>query len=190
MNIGYIRVSTLEQNTERQEEALKKYRIDKVFIDKSSGKNTEREQFNAMLDFVRDGDCVYVQSFDRLSRNLADLIKTVNVLSEKHVGLISIKENFDLSTPTGRLMLQLCGAISQFERENLLERQREGIEIAKRHHKYKGRPLKTYEGTLKNDVLEKIINKEISVTAGAKILNVTRATIYNYLKSYDRGNSI
>lgn len=186
MNIGYIRVSTVDQNTERQEEALKKYRIDKVFIDKSSGKNTERKQFNAMLEFVRDGDCVYVQSFDRLSRNLADLIKTINTLSDKHVGLISIKENFDLSTPTGRLMLQLCGAISQFERENLLERQREGIEIAKRHHKYKGRPLNKYDDNLKNDILEKVISNEMTVTAASKVLNVTRATIYNYLKAYKK----
>ena len=187
MNIGYIRVSTLEKNTERQEEALKKYRIDKVFIDKSSGKNTERKQFNAMLEFVRDGDCVYVQSFDRLSRNLADLIKTINTLSDKHVGLISIKENFDLSTPTGRLMLQLCGAISQFERENLLERQREGIAIAREKGVYKGRKPNVYEGTLKEDVLNDVVTKKISVSEAARLLGVTRATVYNYLKTYNKG---
>lgn len=187
MNIGYIRVSTVDQNTERQEEALKKYRIDKVFIDKSSGKNTEREQFNAMLEFVRDGDCIYVQSFDRLSRNLADLIKTINTLSDKHVGLISIKENFDLSTPTGRLMLQLCGAISQFERENLLERQREGIAIAKEKGIYKGRKPNVYEGTFKNDVLNDVVTKKITVTEAARLLGVTRATVYNYLKTYNKG---
>lgn len=186
MNIGYARVSTVDQNIERQLEAFKQYRIDKVFIDKSSGKNTEREQFNAMINFVRDGDCVYVQSFDRLSRNLPDLIKTVNVLSEKHVGLISIKEQFDLSTPTGRLMLQLCGAISQFERENLLERQREGIEIAKRNHKYKGRPMKAFDGDIKNNVLDEVVNKKITVTAAAEALGVSRVTVYNYLKHYNK----
>jgi len=124
----------------------------------------------------------------RLSRNLADLIKTVNVLSDKHVGLISIKENFDLSTPTGRLMLQLCGAISQFERENLLERQREGIEIAKRNHKYKGRPMKAFDGDIKNNVLDEVVNKKITVTAAAEALGVSRVTVYNYLKHYNKEN--
>lgn len=186
MNIGYIRVSTIDQNIDRQMEALKQYRLDKVFIDRCSGKNTERPEFNNMMQYLRDGDTLYVQSFDRLSRNIVDLLNTINKLNSKNIRLISLKESFDLTSPTGRLILEIIGAISQFERENLLERQREGIAIAKQKGVYKGRKPNVYEGSFKNDVLNDVIAKKISVSEAARLLGVTRATVYNYLKQYKR----
>ena len=103
MKIGYVRVSTAEQNEQRQVEALKKFDMDKVFIDKASGKNADREQLNLMLDYVRDEDVVYVSDFSRLSRSVSDLLVIMEQLEKKQVGLVSLKEGFDISTPTGKL---------------------------------------------------------------------------------------
>lgn len=139
MKVGYVRVSTLDQNPARQEELMKALEVEKVFSEKISGKNTERPQFNAMLSFLREGDTLYVESFSRLSRSTKDLLKTVSVLNEKGVQLVSEKERVDTTTPQGRFMLTVFAALSELERENILERQREGIEIAKAEGKYKGR---------------------------------------------------
>jgi DNA invertase Pin-like site-specific DNA recombinase len=130
-NIAYVRVSTAEQNEARQIEALKKHNIDKWFTEKVSGKNMNRPQLEAMLDYVREGDTVYIHDFSRLARSTKDLLSIVEQLQEKGVHLVSNKENLDTSTPTGKLMLTMIAAINEFERENLLERQREGIAIAK-----------------------------------------------------------
>ena len=138
MNISYIRVSTIEQNEARQIESLNKYNINKQFIEKVSAKDTKRPQLQAMLDYAREGDTVYVHDFSRLARSTKDLLDIVEKLKAKGVKLVSIKEALDTSTPQGKLMLTMLGAIYEFERENLLERQREGIQIAKKEGKYKG----------------------------------------------------
>ena len=139
MNIAYVRVSTIEQNPGRQYEDLKKYSIDKWFEEKASGRDTQRPVLNEMLSFVRDGDILYVESFSRLARNTSDLLKIVEDLEKKNVKIISQKENLDTKTPTGKMMLTMIAAIATFERELILERQREGIELARRAGKYKGR---------------------------------------------------
>lgn len=139
MRVGYVRVSTAEQNPARQVELMKSLDVEKVFLDKISGKNTDRPQFNEMLSFLRDGDTLYVESFSRLSRSTKDLLNTVGVLSARGVQLVSDKEKVDTNTPQGRFMLTVFAALSELERENILERQREGIEIAKAEGKYKGR---------------------------------------------------
>ena len=184
MNIGYVRVSTAEQNEDRQIEAISKAvnHIDKWFTEKVSGKNTEREQFRLMMDFVREGDEVYVLDWSRLSRSTKDLLDTIEKLNNKGVKLVSLKEQFDTSTPTGKLMLGLISSINQYEREILLERQREGIEIAKQKNVYKGRSRKEFDEILLNDVLGKVQNKSITVSEAARRLNVTRPTVYNILK--------
>ena len=125
MKIAYVRVSTVEQNEARQIEALKKYDVDKWFTEKVSAKDTNRPQLQAMIDFAREGDTIYIHDFSRLARSTADLLKLVEQLQAKGVHLVSNKENIDTSTPTGRLMLTMIGAINEFERCNLLERQRE-----------------------------------------------------------------
>lgn len=141
-NVAYIRVSTYEQNEGRQLEALKQYKIDKWFIDKCSGKNTDRTELKKLLEYVRENDIIYIESFSRLARNTKDLLEIIERLN--HAGIIvkSLKESFDTSTPTGKLMLTMIGAIATFEREIILERQREGIALAKTEGKYKGRKQK------------------------------------------------
>lgn len=139
MKVGYIRVSTLEQNLTRQEKLMESFGVDKIYAEKLSGKDTNRPEFKEMLEFLREGDVLYVESFSRLSRSTRDLIDTVNYLNDKGISLVSDKEKIDTTTPQGRLVMTVFAAINQFERETILERQREGIEIAKGEGKYKGR---------------------------------------------------
>ena len=138
MNIAYVRVSTVEQNEDRQIEALQKHNIEKWFTEKVSGKNTNRPQLKAMLDFAREGDIIFIHDFSRLARSTKDLLDIVDQLNNKGIHLVSNKESIDTSTPQGKLMLTMIGAIYEFERTNLLERQKEGIAIAKRKGIYKG----------------------------------------------------
>ena len=138
-NILYIRVSTQEQETARQEALIEQYKIERVFTDKLSGKNTDRPQFKEMMRYLRDGDTLYVESLSRLSRSTLDLLKTVDELSEKGVMLVSVKENIDTDTPQGRFVLSIFAALSELEREQMLQRQAEGIAAAKAAGKYQGR---------------------------------------------------
>ncbi|MFP1455042.1 recombinase family protein [Escherichia coli] len=127
-NIGYIRVWTFQQNTDRQ---LAGVTLDKVFEDKASGKNTQRPQFEAMMNYVREGDVLHVHSIDRLCRNTADLLATVEQLTERGVSVHFHKEDFKTKLPAGNMMLTVLAAVAQMEREMMLERQREGIAAAK-----------------------------------------------------------
>ena len=129
----------MEQNEERQLEAFKGLELYKIYIEKISAKDTKRPLLQQMLEYVREGDTVYIKDFSRLARNTKDLLEITETLTERGVKLISLKEDLDTGTPTGKLMLTMLGAINTFERENLLERQREGIAIAKRKGLYKGR---------------------------------------------------
>jgi len=186
MKVGYVRVSTEEQNEQRQVEALEKFGVEKTYIDKASGKNTDRPQFKAMMDFVREGDIVYVLDFSRMSRSLPDLLSVMEKLKEKKVALKSLKENFDTGTPTGKLMLQVVAAINEFERENIKERQMEGIRIAQREGRYQGRKRIELEG------FEEIYSlwKEGDVTAASasRHLGISRGTFYNRVKEYETMN--
>lgn len=182
MTIGYVRVSTAEQNVDRQIEAIQnEVAVDKWFVEKISGKNTEREQYKLMMEFVREGDEVYVSDWSRLSRSTKDLLITIETLNNKGVKLVSLKEKFNTSTPTGKLMLGLISSINQYEREILLERQREGIEIARRRGIYKGRVPKQFDEELLAEVLDALRNKKMSVTKAAELLGVTRPTVYKIL---------
>ena len=185
MKVAYIRVSTVEQNEARQLEAMQGKGIEKYFTEKVSGKNTDRPQLQKMLDYVREGDTVYIHDFSRLARSTKDLLEIVELLNNKGVTLISNKENIDTSTPTGKLMLTMIGAIAEFERANLLERQKEGIEIAKRQGKYKGGQVKAIDDTIFNKFYEKYKSREITKTELAEVLNISRPTLNRLLK--DKG---
>lgn len=137
--IGYIRVSTEKQETARQQEIMNSYQVDRIFSEKLSGANTDRPQLKAMLDYVRDGDTLYIESISRLGRSAKDLLNIIDTLTTKGVTLISHKESIDTDTPAGKFMLTVFAALSQLEREQLKLRQREGIEIAKAQGKYTGR---------------------------------------------------
>ena len=183
-HIAYVRVSTVEQNEARQLEALKKYDIDKWFTEKVSGKDTHRPELQRMLEFVRDGDTIYIHDFSRLARSTKDLLEIVEQLQIKGVELVSNKENIDTSTPTGKLMLTMIAAIAEFERENLLERQREGIAIAKKDGKYKGRKPVNIDETLFKAQFERYKNREINKGEFAKVLDVSRPTLDKLLAEY------
>ncbi len=147
MNIAYVRVSTVLQNEARQVEALEKYGIERWYTEKISGKDANRPKLQEMLEYVREGDTVHIHDLSRLARSTADLLVIVDLLAKKGVHLVSNKENIDSSTPTGKLMLTMIGAINEFERTNILERTREGIAIAKREGIYKGRkPIEIPDG--------------------------------------------
>lgn len=139
MNVMYIRCSTEEQNEARQIESANELGISKLFIDKASGKNADRQALKEMMNYVREGDTVYCSDISRIARNTKDLLNIVEELNNKGVFFVSLKEQLDTSTPSGKFMLTIFGAMAELERENILARQREGIEIAKREGKYKGR---------------------------------------------------
>jgi DNA invertase Pin-like site-specific DNA recombinase len=181
MQVGYIRVSTVEQNEARQIRAMEERSIDKLFVDKCSGKNKNRPELNSLLDYVREGDTVNVESFSRLARSTKDLLELTEHLRNKGVQLISFKENIDTSTATGKLMLTMIAAIAEFERDNLLERQREGIAIAKEKGMYKGRkkiePPKNWE-----EVYKMWKNREIKGNEAMALLGLKRNTFYRLVK--------
>ena len=185
MNVAYVRVSTVEQNEDRQLEALKKHSIDKWFTEKVSGKDTNRPQLKAMLDFVREGDTIYIHDFSRLARSTKDLLDIVEELKAKNVHLVSNKENIDTSTPSGKLMLTMIGAIAEFERANLLERQKEGIAVAKEKGKYKGGQVKKIDSALFDKLYDQYNHREINKKQFAEKLNVSRPTLDKLLK--DKG---
>lgn len=185
MNIAYVRVSTEEQNEQRQIEALEKFNIEKWFKEKVSGKNTDRAELKNMIEFARDGDTIYVLDFSRLARSTIDLLSLVDQLNKKNIHLVSIKENVDSSTPTGKLMLTMIGAIAEFERANILERQREGIEIAKREGKYVGRQPAKVNKELFETAYEQYITRKLNKIQFAAKINVTRPTLDKLIKAYE-----
>lgn len=184
-NISYIRVSTIEQNEERQVRAInEKVKIDKQFIEKASAKDTKRPQLKAMLDYAREGDAIYILDFSRLARSTKDLLELIDYFEKKNVKLISIKENLDTGTATGKLMLTMISAINQFERDNLLERQREGIAIAKEKGKYKGRKKIEYPASWE-EIYSKYKTREITGTKAMELLGLKRNTFYSLKKEYE-----
>lgn len=184
MQIAYIRVSTVEQNEQRQIEAMQKYGIEKWFTEKISAKDTNRPKLQELLEFAREGDTIHIHDFSRLARSTKDLLDIVEQLNQKGVHLISNKENIDTSTPTGKLMLTMIGAINEFERINLLERQREGIAIAKRNGKYKGGKRKTVTNFAEH--YSRYMSREISKSALARELNISRPTLDKLISEYNQ----
>ena len=182
MNIAYIRVSTVEQNEQRQIEAMKPFNVEKWFIEKISAKDTNRPKLQELLEFAREGDTIHVHDFSRLARSTKDLLDIVEQLTQKNIYLVSNKENIDTSTPTGKLMLTMIGAINEFERYNLLERQREGIAIAKRNGKYTGGKRKNVPNF--ENGYQRYLRREISKVALAKELRISRPTLDKLIKEY------
>ena len=186
MQLAYIRVSTAEQNEQRQLEAMERYHIEKWFIEKVSGKNMDRPKLRELLDFAREGDTIHIHEFSRLARSTKDLLDIVELLNRKGVTLVSNKENIDTSTPTGKLMLTMIGAINEFERTNLLERQREGIAIAKREGKYTGGKKKQIPDFAA--YYEQYRTSRITKTALAKELQISRPTLDRMIADYEQEN--
>ena len=187
-NIAYIRVSTAEQNEARQKEALQKYNIDRWFIAKASGKDLNRPKLQEMLEYIREDDVVYVEEFSRLGRSTADLLATVQKIENAGARFVSLKEQFDTTTPAGRLQMTMMAAIAEFERDMILERQREGIAIAKAAGKYKGRK----EITVPNigDYYEKYMSRQGTKVSIAAELGISRTTLDKLFRKYRKEHDL
>ena len=177
-----IRVSTAEQNEDRQVKALENNKIEKWFIEKISGKNTNRPKLQEMLDFVREGDVIYVHDLSRMARSTMDLLQISKVLQEKGVHLVSNKESVDTTTPAGKLMFTMVGAIAEFERDVILERQREGIALAKEKGKYKGRKAKEIPNF--DDYYERYMRREITKAEIQRENHVSRTVVDRYFRDH------
>lgn len=188
MKVGYVRISTRDQNTARQDVLMEELGVEKVYTDKISGKNTDRPELQKMLDFVREGDVVIVESFSRLARNTRDLLNLTDQLREKNVQFVSQKERIDTGTPAGEFMLAVFAALAQFERETLLQRQAEGMAIAKSEGRLTGRPKKA-EDTFEDVYLAVKAGKK-SVTQGARELGISRSTWYRKAKEYEEEQKV
>src|SRR5512135_2914972 len=178
--IGYVRVSTIEQSEARQLEGIA---LDKVFLDKASGKDTKRPQLELLMSFVRTGDTVVVHSMDRLARNLDDLRRIVQTLTSKGVQIEFVKERLTFSgedSPMANLMLSVMGAFAEFERALIRERQKEGIALAKRKGIYKGRKKALSAEQVAQ--LQARLSTGVSKAQVARELKISRETLYQYLK--------
>ena len=180
--VAYIRVSTVEQNDARQREAMASHGIDRYFIDHASGKNMDRPQLQEMLKYIREGDTVYVSEFARLGRSTADLLQLVQQIQDSGAHLISLKESFDTSTPAGKLQMTMLAAIAEFERAMILERQKEGIAIAKREGKYKGRKQVSVPNI--GEYYDSYMQREKNKVQIAKELNISRNTLDRLFREY------
>ncbi len=185
MRVGYVRVSSGSQNPERQRVALKQAGVEKVFEDIRSGKDTNRDALKTMMSFVREGDTVVVESISRLGRNTRDLLAIVDELNKKSVGLLSLKEAFDSSTPSGKLVLTIFAAISQMEREYIRNRQREGIELLKAKGGYKGRkPIQVDDDKFKA-IYDLWKADQITAVEAMKRLGLKKNTFYRRIKNME-----
>ena len=180
MKIGYIRVSTQEQNTMRQEALMETLDVDEVYIDRMSGKNTNRPELQKMMEYVRRGDTVIVESISRFARNTRDLLELVERLTATGVEFVSKKEAIDTTTPTGKFMLTVFGAVAELEREYILQRQREGIAIAKANGIYRGRkPIQRPEF---NQVVSLWRSGELTAAEAMRRLDMKSSTFYRRAK--------
>ncbi|WP_026585293.1 recombinase family protein [Bacillus sp. J33] len=176
---GYARVSTRQQELARQLDLLKKYNCNEILTEKMTGTKANRPELNRLKDKLRPGDTVVVESFSRLGRSTKDLIDLVNYFEEHDIKLISLKENFDTSTPQGRLMMTVFQAFSQFERDLIVERTKEGLKSARARGRQGGRPK------VNSKEITKAINlyhtEQYSVKEIVEMTGISRATLYRYL---------
>ena len=185
MLVGYVRISSLDQNPERQLEELNALKVEKIFMDKLSGKNIERPELQKMLSFVREGDTLVVHSLDRLARNLTDLLTMVQDLTGRGVSVRFLNEKLDFdagkeASPVAKLMLSMVGAFAEFERSMIKRRQAEGIALAKERGVYKGRQRSVTEQT--KDV-PTMIDLAVPLSNAVKKVGISRTTAYKYLNA-------
>lgn len=183
--IGYVRVSTEEQNPARQEEILKEAGCVKIFVDKMSGKDTNRPELQKMLEYVREGDVLYVESISRLARSTRDLLNLVEQLQAKDVAFESQKEKIDTSTPQGKFMLTVFAAMADLEREQIRQRQAEGIAIAKAKGKYRGKAPVEYDKILFEELYKQWKDGKITQKYMCEKLGMCKATLYKKIRAYE-----
>lgn len=190
MKIGYVRVSTVEQNVDRQLKGLEHFNIEKWYIEKVSGKNTNRPEFQEMMSEVKEGDVIYVHALSRIARNARDLLNIQYELQEKGVDLVSNKESIDTKTPVGRAFFGMLAVMNQFEREVMLERQAEAIAVAKEKGTYRHRGDKKIDVELFDENYSLFISGNLTKVEFAKNIGVSRPTLDKILKKRERGEEI
>lgn len=190
MKIGYVRVSTEEQNIARQEVIMQQLGVEKIFIDKMSGKDRNRPELNNLMEYIREGDTVVVESISRMARSTADLLNIVDEFKCKGVEFISQKESIDTTTPQGKFMLTVFAALAELERENILQRQKEGIAVAKAQGKYKGRKPIEIDMDKFAEVYKEVLEGKIKNSYAMQVLGLKRNTYYNAVNKYKAENGL
>ena len=183
--IGYARCSTVEQNPARQKEFLKEIGCEKIFLDMMSGKNRNRPELEKMLEYVREGDVLYVESISRLARSTRDLLNIVDELAMKGVQFVSQKESIDTQSPQGKFMLTVFAAMAELERDQIRQRQAEGIAIAKAEGKYKGRMAIQFDRYMFEQLYKEWKAGKITQKYMCEKLRMSRRTLYKYIKQYE-----
>lgn len=185
MKVAYERVSTTGQSTLRQDVMMQQHEVEKVFSEKISGKNMDRPQLRKMLDFVREGDTVVIESISRLARSTRDFLNILDELEQKHVALVSLKEQIDTATPTGRFMVNVLASLAQLERQQILARQKEGIEAQKANGTYSGgRPRVQLNEKVFRSVCEEWKTGKLTAVEAMQKLGVSKATFYRKVKEF------
>lgn len=182
--IGYIRVSSIGQETARQDQLMHELGVEKVFSEKISGKTTDRSELQKMLQYVREDDILYVESISRLYRSIRDLLKIVDTLQNKGVKLVSCKESLDTGTPQGRFVLSIFAALAELEREQTLQRQKEGIEIAKAAGVYKGKQFQRIDEDQFQKLYRKWQDKEITAAEFGRRTGLPPSSLYRRITHY------
>lgn len=185
-NIAYVRVSTKEQNTGRQFQCFSErgIKLDKTFEEHISGKDTNRPELQKMLEYVREGDTLYIESISRLARSTADFLSIVKQLNDKGVAVNSLKESFDTSSPQGKFTLTIFAALAELERETIRERQREGIALCLQEGRAYGRPKKQFSKTFAGNYEAWKAGKIKSVEF-MRLENLKSSTFYRMTKEYE-----
>ena len=190
MKVGYARCSSEDQNPARQEKILMDSGCEKVFLDMLSGKDRNRPGLEDMLSFIREGDTVYVESISRLARSTKDLLNIVDEIKDKGALFVSEKEKIDTDTPQGKFMLTVFAALSELEREQIRERQAEGIAIAKRNGKYTGRQPIHYDHYLFEQLYRQWKAGEVTQKYMCKKLNMSRTTLSRRITDYEHSSTL
>lgn len=188
--IGYIRVSSVGQETTRQDQLMKDLGVEKVFSEKLSGKTADRPELQNMLKYIREDDVLYVESISRLSRSIRDLLKIVDTLNSKDVKRVSCKEALDTGTPQGRFVLSIFAALAELEREQTLQRQKEGIEIAKAAGVYKGKQFRRIDDKQFQQLYSKWSDKEITAAEFGRRSGLAPSTLYRRINHYQETGKI
>jgi len=181
LKYGYARVSTSDQILDRQLDMLSRYGVDKIYSEKMTGTRKDRPELQRLLDSVSEGDTIVVESLSRLGRSTKNLIELMELFNERHVNLVSLKENIDTTTPTGKLLFTLISAISQFERDCLAERTKEGLAAARMRGRKGGRPAADASAVSK--AIRLYNTQQYTVHEISELTGVKRSTLYRYLKN-------
>ena len=181
MKIGYARISTKEQKLELQIDALKKYDCEKIYSDIQSGSIKERPELMNAMAYIRENDEFVVWKLDRLGRSIKDLINWMNIFQERKINFISLQENINTNTATGKMIFNIFATLAEFERDLLLERSRAGMEAARKRGRQGGRPKKILEQNTINTIQKLYKDQEMTVKEIGNMFGISRSSVYNYL---------